>query len=773
MDPTLLQQFRQQLASWVKTRIESQRLPFQRLELCPETLTDRGILVPDLVLWINRDSQLAGSMILLPDVVNNQVLDDGTALCLALGLGHFTTWAAREVSIWLVESAQTSLLHSFPLPSAHQITPEDFQHTLDNLLARLKVVTVTSAPYTSDYPVHYFANLCLRNLQELTPGLTISARISAGETAADTWVERAPREKAWLSLWRILFLLWNGRLPPGLQPERLELAIHYALTDLIRDQFSAWFDIQSDEPPLPEEDAVRLHHLASRLRQLGWPQNNVQAESLIRLLLDQAANCFELTAPLPPWDTDETELWVNIQPVISTNHCSLVAQRSFLAGWAFRTALQEYSGDSVYAETVQSLGTAKHLTSAVAVLHKAQPLGRKEREDLLIFFRQVWPSRRFDLPWNSPAWLWDGLYLAGLVSEELSLIVPDGWHLVPGILTLWSILTERYQLAEIAENGSEAQALRFIQTARKLTSVRVHKDNQIIDVPVERWVHHKPGTVQIWLKANDQTTALLYDREMTTNTAPGTYKTETLAWGLFVFLQTRLGKYLWGLCSEQSALPEINEITDAILNCGMPVPNENILSDLSLIGSPDKMEIPTQELLEQEFTSIFGFVPALPDDSVHRVTDVRKARRRNKVPTDQITLKVFQDGTPRFPAHYLMHIFRPKLVHYDLCGPLEITGEFFEQISLRTSGKDHGIEVSSRAVAEALILASHGGATKVSLPEDEGVLEELILRYRSDLEQLWDNLIRECRRVEPHRQAAINLARKIWQQQGLPSVSPY
>ena len=66
MDPSLLQQFRQQLASWIGNRLESQRLPFQRLELCPRTLTDQGHLVPDLVLWINRDSQLAGSMILLP-----------------------------------------------------------------------------------------------------------------------------------------------------------------------------------------------------------------------------------------------------------------------------------------------------------------------------------------------------------------------------------------------------------------------------------------------------------------------------------------------------------------------------------------------------------------------------------------------------------------------------------------------------------------------------------------------------------------------------------
>ena len=218
MDPILLQQFRQQLATWVETRLKSQRLPFQRLEICPNTLTDQGPLAPDLVLWINRDSQLAGSMILLPDVVDDQFLARGISLSKALGLGHFTTWSAQEVSIWDVASGNTALRDSFSLPPVRQITPKDFQQTLDALLERLKIITVTCAPPIEEYSIHYFANLCLRTLQELDPGLTISARMTAGQTAADQWVELAPREKAWMSLWRMLFLLWQGRLPPGLQP---------------------------------------------------------------------------------------------------------------------------------------------------------------------------------------------------------------------------------------------------------------------------------------------------------------------------------------------------------------------------------------------------------------------------------------------------------------------------------------------------------------------------------------------------------------------------
>lgn len=200
----------------------------------------------------------------------------------------------------------------------------------------------------------------------------------------------------------------------------------------------------------------------------------------------------------------------------------------------------------------------------------------------------------------------------------------------------------------------------------------------------------------------------------------------------------------------------------------MPVPKESLLSDLSLTGSRFTLAVPAPALLEQEFSNIFGPVPDLPEDPAHIVSGVPKARRRSTVSTAKIAAKVFQDGVPHFPEHYLMHLYRPALIHYDLCGPLEIAEEFFERISLRTPGQDHIIEVSGKTVAEALLLASYRGDAKVSLPGDEKLLEELVLHYRSDLKRLWDNLARECRRAEPHRQASIKLARKIWQQHGLP-----
>ncbi len=706
MDPSLLQQFRQQLASWIEARLESQRLPFQRLELSPRILTDQGRLVADMVLWINRDSQLAGTMILLPDAVDAQVLANGASLAKALGLGHFTTWAAREVTIWTLASGTVELLQAFKLPPANRVTPEDFQQILQELLEQLKIVTITSAPVTTAYTVHYYANLCLRNLDGLTPGLTISARMAAGQTAADEWLEQAPREKAWLSLWRILHLLREGRLPPGMQPERLELAIHYALTDLANGQTS-WLSIQKSEPPLPEGDAVRLHHLASRLRQLGWPHSDGQADELICLLLSEAGHRFGLKPMRLPWATNHFKRWVGCQPPDCEKGYSLVAPRAYLAGWALQSSRQDSSEVDPHAESLQALDASRLSSSAVAVLLDTQPLVRKDHDAHLILLRQAWPSRRFDLPRNAPRWLWDALYLAGLTSDDLSLTLPQEWYRAPGILSLWSILETRFQLAELADSETGEQSLHFVSTQASPSQVLVHRSCQTIEVAVELLAGQPPGTTQAWLKTTAAIAELLSSQSMTVISKLEPDWSEALIWGIYLFLHTRLGGHLWDLCSGQPFLPEFNMTALAVQAAGVPVPNEIILKDLSLLGDVVTQTVPDSLLLEQEFANIFGSTPNFPDHPVHIAHDTPKTRRRSNTSSEQIALRVFIDGVPLFPEHYLMKVYRPKLVQYDLSGPLEISEEFFDRISLRTIGQEQRLEVSGRVIAEALVLASY------------------------------------------------------------------
>jgi hypothetical protein len=768
MDSSLLQKFRRQLATWVEARLESQRLPFQRLEICPGILTIRGRLVPDLVLWINRDSQLAGSIILLPITIDEQVLVEGAALAEALGLGHFTIWAAREVSIWKPSPKGPTKLESYPLPAANHITPEDFQNTLDDLLDQLKIVAITSAPDIRAYSAYYFANLCLRNLQELTPGLTISARVTAGQTTTDEWVEEAPRIKAWLSLWRILFLLWRGRLPQALQPERVEAAISYALADLTAGQLS-WLEPQQDEPPLSEGDAVRLYHLAGRLKQLGWPQSNCAAADLVWMLLQESVHRLGLEPVCLPWSTDEAKLRIACPPVQADTYCALVAPRAYLAGWALKSAILDQVNDISCGENLSDLDKGKEWPGAVAIFNTAGPLNRKEHSAHLIRLRHAWPNRRFDLPRDTPAWLWEALYLAGITSDDLTLILPDNWPHAAGVMALWQVLTERFYLAEMKEHDKGSQALHFLQHKHDLESpCRVHRKEQSIEVPHALHVVQMPGTTQVWLKANEQLVSLLIEKKMGAFGRLLTDEPEQLAQGLHLYLQTSLGSYLWGLSGGQTPLPETGVAPQTVITLGVPVPDEMTLMDLAATGLSMTGTAPDVTVLDREFTNIFGVVPNLPELGSPSSPATPRVRRKPRAPAEQIASKVFLDGVPNFPGHYLMQLYKPELVEFKIYGPFEVVGEFFEQVSLKTINGDHTIEVSGKIVADALVLASYNDISTVSLPKDEQVLAELVQRYRHDLQQLWDNLISACRRHDPHRQAAVKLAKKIWQQHGLP-----
>lgn len=766
MDPGILQQFRQQLATWISQQMVSQRLPFQRLETCPRILTAQGRLTPDIVLWVNRDSQLAGSMILLPASVTAEVLNEATAMARALGLGHFTTWAARHVTIWAVTSTQPSTLQTFTLPAASRIQPEDFEETLTRLLEHLKIVSVTSAPATSELPLHYYANLCLRNLQELTPGLTDTARLTAGQTAADQWVEAAPIEKAWMSLWRILFLLWQKRLPPGLQPERLEQVLRYAMADAMAgDPLLSRLDILPGEPALGEAEAVKLHHLAGRLGQLGWPVNIDQAIELVDLFLAEVGHRYGLPTALLPWPVDDAQLWFNIQPPAHLSSGTLIAPRAYLAGWALKALFRSNTPELALLETVTEQPAIQPFAKAAAQCHNRCVPDRREREGLQISLRKAWPNRRFDLPNAAPTWLWQALYLAGITSGQLTLILPDNWHKTPGVSNLWAALLERFQLSDLAPYAPDSQVLHLEWRSGQPDQLRVHRH----DGPFEVAATSRPctpGATQIWLQADRQVLDQLHTLKLSVAEPAWT---DPLEWGAHLFLRTRLGQYLWGLCSDHAAVPELADLRKALLTHGMPLPDELILNDLSLAGSRIDRECPEQEVLDQELTGIIGVLPPIPHTDP-KLPDERApgGPRKQKISHEQIVRRVFIDGLPRFPEHYLMSVYRPELKRYQLNGPLEITGAFFDRFTLCDKDGQQSLEVSSRPVAEALALASWAGCEEVELPEDLALLEKILNAYRKDLQVLWEALTRECRRADPHRHSALKMARKIWKRQGLP-----
>lgn len=657
MTSNFLPQFRRQLFDWLKLRISGGRLPFRRVEETPPIITSKGPMAPDLVLWINRDSLLAGAMILIPAKGNLTQLTEGCEVAESLGLRKFVTWEAREVNLWETGSLPPQLLKSWSMPDARIISADDFAVTFEQLLQELKNLAVSAVLPAEQLPPAYFANLCLQTLRDIEPFLQESARLAASPGQPDGCISQNARNKGWLTLWRLLTLLQHDRMPTGVRPERLDRALGYALADLGREE-SRHLAATPDEPPLPENAAIRFHHLAGRLAQLGWCQQPERTASSLGLLFAEAARDYQLeTAELSgPPATDE--LLVNHLPPQAHAGNILVAPQPCLAGWKLTFPPDEAARPTRTYTSVAALSANDRPARIIATINDSQPLPAAQRRPRLAALRQPWPYRRFQLPGDTPAWLWDALHLSGLADPEgvLQLTLPASWATAPGAEQLWPLLAERLTLTtlELHADGRQTLLLTGHNQASETLTIR-----------------HPDGT-------SLQVAPLLEDADLITVAALGSIATSAQA----------------------------------------PAP---------------------------------------------------RSKRKPPALAEQIAARVFRDGLPRFPEHYLRRFDLPPLRTYLLPGPLQINSHFFDRIRL-TGADGTAVDSDNPADAEALLLASRDGRLRVDLPTDPALTMRLVAAYREDLRRLWQDLIDECRRQHPVQKRAMALARRLWREHGLPPL---
>lgn len=483
MPSDFLPRFRRQLFDWLQLRITSGRLPFRRVEETPAIITDQGPATPDLVLWINRDSLLAGAMILIPPKTDTTVLRNARETAESLGLRQFVTWESQAVNLWETATQLSQPLKSWPMPTSRALSADDFAVTFEQLLLELKNLAVSATLPVEQLPPAYFANLCLQTLYDTLPSLQEVARIAAGPGLPDNDVAGLARDKGWLTLWRLLALLRHDRMPLGVKPERLDRALDYALAELATGLYRSLAPA-ADEPPLPESAAIRMYHLAGRLAQLGWAQQPERADlSLGLVFAETARDCNLATVPatdLPP----AGGLLVNCLPPSPRAGDIIVAPQPCLAGWGLT---------SPGALTVRTFTTVTALPSDLrpawinAVLDNPQPLPAALRRQRLTAMRQPWPYRRLHLPGNTPAWLWDALHLGGLADPEgaLSLTLPPAWTAEPGADLFWALLSERLALASVQLHLDGRQTLTLTGHARSPEKLTVwHADGIRRELPL-------------------------------------------------------------------------------------------------------------------------------------------------------------------------------------------------------------------------------------------------------------------------------------------------
>jgi hypothetical protein len=660
MSDNFLPQFRRQLFDWLQYRVASGRLPFRRVEESPPVLTDKGTLTPDLVLWINRDSLLAGAMILIPSKTDPGILQDGCAMAGGLGLRQFVTWEARAVNLWETGTPTVQPVKSWALPAERVISADDFAVIFEQLLQELKQLAVSAVLSPGQLPPAYFANLCLQTLRDIEPALQESARLTARIGQTDQCILRRSCDKAWLTLWQLLALLQHDRLPQGIRPERLDRALGYALADFDQ-QGGQHLACAPDEAPLAEGAAIRFHHLAGRLVQLGWHHCPERTTAAMAMLSVETAKAYHIDTAEPDFPPTASTLFINHLPLRPPTGSLLVAPQPCLAAWELTVA----TGDGIPAArtftSVVDLPADTRPTRLVATFVDTPQLPAAQRRSRLTALRQPWPYRRFQLPAEAPAWLWDVLHLSGLVDPEgeLRLTLPAGWPTAPGSELLWSLLTERSALTHLQVQTDGRQTLMLVGHERA------------------------PDTITIGLA------------DGTTRQVPSL---------------------------EDDAAP----ITVAALATGA-----------QKVGPP-----------------------------------ALRSRRKQPALAEKIAAKVFRDGLPCFPEHYLRRIDRPPLRTYLVPGPLQIVSHFFDHVQL-TGPDGTSLDSDNPVDAEALVLASRDGRARIELPTDPAITLRLTVAYRNDLRRLWQELLDECHRHYPVQRKATAMAKRLWREHNLPPAEDH
>jgi hypothetical protein len=242
-----LQQFSQQLATWTQAIIEYGRSPFRRVDTYPHLDTEQGILQPPLVFWINRQSLMAGGVLLLPDNNLAEELERGRSCASALGLRHFVTWESDRVRIWHIDKDQIKELRSFPLSSPSQ--PDTFRYLLTEILDELKLLAVLGAIPATELSPYYFNNLFQTTLQQALPPLVKAYREKRSEIEEYSTedADRCANEENRLLILQIVSILWFDKVPETIRSSLQETVnlqdVERFLTIFKKNSFD--FDLQT------------------------------------------------------------------------------------------------------------------------------------------------------------------------------------------------------------------------------------------------------------------------------------------------------------------------------------------------------------------------------------------------------------------------------------------------------------------------------------------------------------------------------------------------
>jgi len=763
-----LQQFAQQLATWTKEIIEHGRTPFRRVDSYPRIATVQGFLQPPLVFWINRQSMMAGGILLLPDDNLEAELEHGRNCASALGLQHFVTWETDQVRIWQVDHDQIREYQSFPLSSPSH--PETFRYLLADILDSLKLLAVLGAIPVKDLSPHYFNNLFQATLQQALPPLIKAYRRQRSEMESPSTedADNCANEANQLLILQVISLSWFDKFPETILPERMNRAIKLSLPALPEHlQCALSYRTTIEPPPLPLETAVCFHHLLLRLRQLSWRQTPERAkESIYNLTNSWYQNATEnrktaaihLHPATPPLSAEATILLSDSPSLLATasllTEISNLGQYELFFGHLFQFDQSSFSSQEV-------VGRLVNRTKIASI----------ERHEFTARLRLSWPNRHLKIKTGQPFWLWELIHLLGLChkGQKISLELPIDLLKRPENLLAWSLLCENFSFQQIqlldndnilvngfhSENRDQPFPLHLLEEVREITPAADAKEfrNQLLfALSLPQDIYNLLGEELIWPTPDG----------IPDNHLPGwkVYcQSQLYQWFRTILYNGQVQTDFEGEASREFSFGEI------------PYPEPLLLNELTHFGrgmTPDLQSTSIDHLLANLL--VCPAVEKMERSWTAKTPNKKILRTSGKKLKETIAEKLSNHGIPNFPDQYLYFLDQPEICHYSFIPPLKVKSSLLGQFELEDA-KDQTITGYGEELEQTLLFCSAAGKTQFDLPSDRHQLEQILTHYKKDLAALYKYLNNLCYSQIEDSKSAQKLIKNSWENLNLPAPS--
>ncbi len=766
-----LQQFAQQLAIWTEEIIEHGRIPFRRVDTYPEIDTEKGTIEPPLIFWINRQSMMAGGILLLPENNLEIELQRGRHLASALGLRNFVTWEANQARIWQIEKNEVSEQQSFPLSNPNH--PETFRFLLVDILEALKLIAVLGAIPATDLSPYYFNNLFHTTLQQALPPLIEVYRSQRSKTdehpTEDTGTDTDANEANRLLLLQVLSLLWYNKFPDAILPEKMDRAIELSLLTLPESvQIPLSRKATIVPPPLPLEAAVCFHHLLLRLRQLSWNQPTERAKASIRRLTESwYQNKLEVKEPTA------IHLYPATPPLNASTKILLSSSPSFLAATALLADIAALPPrELLFGNLFQFDRDNLSNQPIVARLLNHRKIASFERREYTAKLRLSWPNRHLKVKTGQPFWHWELIHILGLCQPEqnLSLELPISLLKEPENILAWPLLCENYSFQLVKLLSNRNIQLDILRSKKSNEQFPLQREDEVREIAPSADLNRFRNQLLVALTLPKDIHRLL-ENELIWPDMSGIPDTHLLGWE--IYSQSRLYKWLRTILSNATdSTDSLNDTAEETICTHIPYPNPLLLNELITFEKRSSAE--DQLLSIDHFLADLLTCPALENIELPAATPPEKTGRSGadseKKLRRTITQQLSTHGIPNFPEQYLYFLDQPEMCHYAITPPLVIKNSLLGEFELEDA-KGQILAGYGEELKQALLFCSASGKTEIDLPSDRFQLEELLAHYQKDLKNLYKFLNDLCYSRVENSKSARKMVKKTWEKLNLPTPS--